>query len=368
MASSSIDSDPLSLAVEIEYDSSLSAGLDAAQYYLSKSVRDSTKQQVKNTKIPEKIMNYKLLLVCLQYGRVYGIWSTFCQENGIPEFGADHKQLAACLSLVMIQDGSYSKVVALSSAIAHEYRVRMLPSPTSHESISLLFRGFRTEQPPNRTAKLPITEEILSKMYSHLYRPENGRDGLRASVVLWRTVWRIALEYHTLGRFSDIVKLQRKDVVYESSPSPHLKVLFKGGKNDQYSEGSERIVASNLNEKLCPVKLTLNYFQFLGPSYSGYLVPSCSAKNAPSPSKSVPYSTALSDLKKLFDLLGYDSKLYGEHSGKRGGATTAAARGATEKQLKRLGGWRSDAMPSKYVDLSLPSRISMSEMLQNSGQ
>jgi hypothetical protein len=49
-------------------------------------------------------------------------------------------------------------------------------------------------------------------MYSYLYRPEHGRDGLRASVVLWRTMRRISLKYHTLGRFSDIAKLEKKDV------------------------------------------------------------------------------------------------------------------------------------------------------------
>ena len=76
----------------------------------------------------------------------------------------------------------------LSAAIANEHRIRMLPSPTTHETISTLFRGFRNEHPQTRTAKLPITEEILDKMYAHLYQTQHGRDGLRASVVLWRTV------------------------------------------------------------------------------------------------------------------------------------------------------------------------------------
>lgn len=282
----------------------------------------------------------------------------------MPEFKADHKALAACLSLLMLKGGSYSKVVMLSAAIANEYRIRMLPSPTTHETISLLFRGFRNQHPQTRTAKSPITEEILEKMYSQLYQSAHGRDGLKAPVVLWRTVWRISLEYHTLGRFSDIVKLKRQDIVYQSNPTPHLRILFKGGKNDQYTEGSERVVASNPDKKRCPVNLTLNYFQFLGTDYSGYLVPLCTPKNTPNAEKPVPYPTALSDLKKLMTSLGYNASLYGEHSGKRGGATTAAAHGATDKQLKRLGGWRSDAMPAKYVDLSINSRISMSELLQ----
>jgi hypothetical protein len=152
------------------------------------------------------------------------------------------------------------------------------------------------------------------------------------------------LEYHTLGRFSNIAKLQKKDVVYKSTPSPHLKILFKGEKNDQYSEGSERIVASNPDDNICPVKLTINYFQFLGPTYTGYMVPSCRPKKTSNPNKAVPYSGALSDMKKLMSTLGYDATLYGEHSGKRGGATAAAANRATENQLKRLGDWRSDTM------------------------
>jgi hypothetical protein len=294
---------------------------------------------------------------------VYNIWREFCQRNSIPEFGADHESLAACLSLVMMRDRSLSKVVMLSSAIANEHRIRMLPSPTTHETISTLFRGFRNVHTQERSVKLPITDEILDKMYARLYQPVHGRGGQRASVVLWRTVWRISLEYHTLGRFSDIAKLRKNDVVYRTEPSPHLTICFKGGKNDQYSEGSERVVASHPNEKRCPVKLTLNYFQFLGSSYSGYLVPSCNAKNNANPEKPVPYSGALADMKKLMTSLGYDAKLYGEHSGKRGGATAAAARGATDKQLKRLGGWRSDVMPAKYVDLSISSRISMSSKL-----
>ena len=63
--------------------------------------------------------------------------------------------------------------------------------------------------------------------------------------------------------------------------------------------------------------------------------------------------------------LGYDSKLYGEHSGEiRGGVTAAAANCATESQLKRLGGLRSYVMPLKYVYLFLIIRISMSDLLQ----
>ena len=70
-------------------------------------------------------------------------------------------------------------------------------------------------------------------------------------------------------KISNIVKLCRNNVIPNTLqyPSPHLRILFKGGKNDQYTEGGERVVALNPDFKCCHVQLTLNYFRFLGPSY-----------------------------------------------------------------------------------------------------
>ena len=50
------------------------------------------------------------------------------------------------------------------------------------------------------------------------------------------------------------------------------------------------------------------------------------------PDETVAYSGALTNMKKLMDSLGFEGKLYGEHSGKIGGAKTAVVHGATEKR------------------------------------
>lgn len=100
----------------------------------------------------------------------------FCCQNQLSEFEAGHEQLAACLSLVMERDQSYSKIVMLSAVIASKYQIRMLQLQTTHESISTLFRGFRNEHPQTRTTKLPVTEENLDKMYDHFYQSQHGRD------------------------------------------------------------------------------------------------------------------------------------------------------------------------------------------------
>ena len=221
-----------------------------------------------------------------QYARVYHLWTDFCAENNLPEFEAGHEALAACLSLVMKNDRSLSKVTMLSAAIANEHRIRLKPSPTTHESISKLFRGFRLSQPSGlcRTPKLPFTEEQIRQLIDKLREPVHGPDSIKASAVLWRTVWRVVIEYHTLGRFSDVARLTRREVIFCNNPSKHLQITFKGGKNDLFSEGGLRVVAGNLEEpRYCPVELTAHYFRFLGSNHLGYLVPACTPTNKPDP-------------------------------------------------------------------------------------
>ena len=294
---------------------------------------------------------------------MYLIWQKFCNENSLPEFEAGHEALAACLSLVM-KEGSLSKVTMLAAAIANEHRIHLKSSPTRHESIAQLFRAFRLCPHNVRNPVQPFTHDIIAKMIDHLYIAKHGPNAIAAPLVTWRTVWRVVMEYNTLGRWSDIGNLKRSQIQFEYQPSLHLKVVFSGGKNQQFNEKEERIVAADQTEpKYCPVKLTQNYLAFLGSSHAGYLVPACDPKGKPNANKAVPYSGCLEDLKQLLKNLGIEGR-YGEHSGKRGAATQAAENGMTLETLKRFGGWKSDSVPVKYVDRSTASKIEMSNMLQ----
>ena len=323
-------------------DSTLAKGLLEAKTFLKNSVKPSTRTQ---------------------YDKVYQIWKNFCEENNLPEFEAGHEAVAACLSNVM-REGSLSKVSMLAAAIANEHRANLKNSPTSHESIAQLFRAFRLCPRNVRNPVQPFTDDLIRKMIDHLYSAKHGHQANSAPLNLWRTVWRIVMEYHTLGRWSDIGKLTRPNLQFKSSPSPHLKICFSGGKNQKFNDKDERIVAADLtNPTYCPVQLTKNYLKFLGSSHGGFLVPACNPKGQPDQERFVPYSGCLDDLKKLLTTLGIEGR-YGEHSGKRGAATQAAENGMPIDTLKRFGGWKSDSVPEQYVDRSTKSKIEMSKILQ----
>jgi len=79
----------------------------------------------------------------------------------------------------------------------------------------------------------PFTLKMIHHFFDHLYSSENGRDGQLANLCTWRTVWRVVLEFYTLGRFSDISSLRCSSLRFIQQPRPHLLVHFEGGKNDQ---------------------------------------------------------------------------------------------------------------------------------------
>jgi len=231
-------------------------------------------------------------------------------------------------------------------------------------------KSIRKQFSAPRSPKLPLTKAMIHQFLDHLYQPTFGIDGQQAPLTLWRTIWRITIEYFTLGQFSDVISLTTASLQFRSDPSPHLLIQFANGKNDLFHEGSERVVPSSAETpKYCPVCLTRLYLLRLGNDYSGYLIPRCSPRSGsmkptlPNPAQPLSYCTALEDFRNLLSSLGYDPMSYGEHSGKRGGASEAASAGLSLPDLQRLGGWRSQTMPAKYTDVPVAKRIRLASSL-----
>jgi hypothetical protein len=329
-------------------DSSLSKGLELAADFLQTSLAESTLRQ---------------------YQSVYHYWKNFCSENGLQEYPASVEHVSSCIAIVASKTRSVATVESLSSAIAYEHRKRFLPSPTLHETFRLLIRSIKRNFAVDRKTAEPITRELMDNLIDYLFQEKHGVNGTLATLSTWRTVWRVMMEYHTLARFSDVAPLKAADLRFFVTPKLHLRVTFRGGKTDIFKEGSERIVSSNLdNPKYCPVRITQLYLAFLGENYSGTLLPRClggakQGKQRPDPARSLSRTTAIEDFRDLLTILGYDASLYTEHSGRRGGATTAANLGMPTDDLQRLGGWRSRQTATKYTELNIDRRLSLSDIL-----
>ena len=248
-------------------------------------------------------------------------------------------------------------VEKLHAAISHEHKLKFLDSPTEHPTIKLLMRSIRRRYTNVRNPVKPLEISHLRLINQHLSASETS-----TNLGLWRTVWRLNISYYTLCRFSELNCLTVKDLTLDSVNDPKLSFQIAKSKTDQNGIGKTVTVYSIPNDPdICPVLLTRKYLERLacfkkGETYDGYLQPRIhldfKTKNQiPMATHVISYSSCLEDTKALLSGLGIEGR-FGEHSGRRGGATAAAEHGAIPQEIQQLGRWKSFDCASKYVETS----------------
>ena len=154
-----------------------------------------------------------------------------------------------------------------------------------------------------------------------------------------------------LLRFREVAELLIKDITFDSKG---CYLYIKRSKTDQRGVGASVRILYHNDVTVCPVHFTRAYLTRLGYS-QGYMLPTLkgSLPNADTP---LSYHTALKDLRGVLRQLGIDGSFFGEHSGRRGGTTCAAAAGVSLAALKLQGRWKSDTSVERYTDNSFSAR------------
>ena len=276
--------------------------------------------------------------------------------------------VGACLSLRATESQSVSMVEKLHGAIAYEHKIRFMAPPTEHPSLKLLMKSVRRNLTQPRSPVTPLTLAHLEKLNQYLESL-----GPKADLVVWRTVWRLNIEYYTMCHFPEVNPLSTQDLTFCETPEPNFSILIKKSKTDQKGLGNTKNLYSVIgNRLLCPVSLTRRYLERLAEhkpeqSYVGNLQPrvrKCSIlkMQVPLPNTVIGYSSCLEESKALMAQLGISGR-FGEHSGRRGGATAAAANGATIAEVQSLGDWKSSDCANKYVEKSASRKEKISKLL-----
>ena len=152
-------------------------------------------------------------------------------------------------------------------------------------------------------------------------------------------------------RWAEVSNLTMEDVRFDTTG---LVLHIRKSKTDQLGLGTYvRINMMDLEH--CPVEITRLYIRKLNyGTENGFLQPQVRSFKDGSQSgvwyRKLGYSTALEDTKAFMAILGRDPRDFGEHSGRRGGATAASEAGVSWIDLKRHGRWSSDSAPQRYIE------------------
>ena len=233
---------------------------------------------------------------------------------------------------------AFSTLPIILSAISHFHCRSYFPSPTTSLAVTRSLQGAKRIFGSPAVPRKIITKSILSSLFALTLRPD-------ASFVLFRTIWRIFIEFYGLLRFSEVSNLTFSDISWTDIG---FDIYISKSKTDQTRKGDWVAIASQSGFPERPVSFTRKYLSML-PYTSGFIMPSIKS-SVPEASAPLKYNTALRDLRTVLRLIGLDPSGYGEHSGRRGGTTAAANKGATLNELMIQGRWRSESMPRLYTD------------------
>ena len=277
----------------------------------------------------------------------------YCVDRDLAPKAATPDNVSEFFAWLATSTSSWRTVEQASAAITFFYSMDGLPTPVLHPSVRLTFAGIKRQfsRPPRKVK--PFTAEIIKALVDTL-TPESD-------VKSWRTVFAALFKYSTFARYNCVSKVKVQDLTFTPSG---LIVTFPSSKTDQLRQGQAVFVKAT-GSPYCPVKMCERYvirvmteiwLRRPNDLFDGLLFPDLGPLIAGSRAvldEPMSYNCSLSALRLALRGIGVpDPRAYTEHSGRRGGATAAAAAGRSLPVIQHQGRWKSAASAQEYIDES----------------
>ena len=277
------------------------------------------------------------------YSKAFAEWEDYAMEESIPILPITPIDLGNFLANMADRTGSMAKINMAIAALADRHLAEHLASPTTDLSLRKMLSGVRKKLFKPAKSRAPLDKDILRDAFELI---EDG-----GCLQDWRTLCRLNLEFYGMLRWAEVSELKMVDVRFDTTG---MILHIRKSKTDQLGAGQYiRINASEIEN--CPVEITHHYITKLNyGTENGFLQRQIRSYKDGRQSgvwhKKLSYSTALEDTKAFMAIIGRDPSDYGEHSGRRGGATAASEAGVSWMDLKRHGRWASDRAPQRYIE------------------
>ena len=257
----------------------------------------------------------------------------------------------------LIQNGeTYDVIESCHYAIKHFHNIAGKRDPTDTKLNDYVLDTAKRTCRRQRKKKHPITKDIIVKIFNLL-------EGNNMTLLNLRNFTMMVLAFAGFFRYEEVSKLKFGDLIFEES---YLRVFVEKSKTDQFREGAWVFIA-NSSSDICPVKNLKKYLEKAGiSSQDEYLFRATTffkttksyrlRKN----NKPISYSTTRTAILNCVKGIGLDEKMFGTHSLRRGGATSAANMGVKDRLFQNHGRWKSVKAKDGYVDDNIESILSVS--------
>ncbi|GAQ81891.1 hypothetical protein KFL_000940010, partial [Klebsormidium nitens] len=291
-----------------------------------------------------------------QYAGPWRKYKAWCAEKGVSALPSKPLTVALYMMRLLRTANTPSPLKTFSGAVYFNHTLAGLPSPTNHPIVRMAREAARRLKIAGQNQKRPFLASQIRRLFSIWA-------GDTATLHSLMKLTAIVLCYTSFFRYDDLVAVRWQDIKFLPS---HAELFVPESKTDQYRQGDSVFIA-RLGGQFCPVGLIerllqVGQYRLFGPGSlirSSLVCPPTQRLKSNAPC----YSTVLSWFKEAASLLGLNPEFYGTHSGRRGGATGAAAREVPDRVFKRHGRWRSDRAKDLYVRETLQARLSTTRNL-----
>lgn len=277
----------------------------------------------------------------------------FCQGNGLSPFPLSELVLCRFVAHLFEQSLSINTIRLYLSALRFVQISRGGgdPSMTSLPRLHYVLRGIARSQPKaSRPARLPITIEVLEK----LFRAWAAVAPNYENTMLWAACTLAFFAFLRCGEFTSVssnrpVILAASDVEVDNCHNPtYLRLTLRGSKTDPFG-ASCALFVGRTHTQVCPVSAVLAYLS-IRPSTPGPLF--IQADGTP-----LSRTALVTAVRAALSTTGMDLSRFTGHSFRIGAATTAAQAGLSDSLIQTLGRWRSSAF-TRYI--RTPSTVLLS--------
>ena len=134
------------------------------------------------------------------------------------------------------------------------------------------------------------------------------------------------LAYAGFFRYDEVSRIRRSDILFEKF---FMKIFIEKSKCDQYRAGAWVHIARTNRRHTCPYKVLTEYLETadMDSGDDEFIFRGCVKTKAGHKLKGnmpISYTTAREHILKAVEAIGLNTKLYGLHSFRRGGATYSA--------------------------------------------
>ena len=308
-----------------------------------------------------------LVLQSRQQGTVQGYLSGFrrwrqwaSKYKEVNVLPAEPKYVALYLTKLFETSRTHAPVTNAYYAISWAHKTACVLDPTCHDVVKRVKESTCRLLGSGDNKKSPIESDTLFLLC-------NKFGDANASLKDLRILCICVIAFAGFLRYDEFSSILLSDVVFHTG---YVTIFIEKSKTDTHREGKQVFIAETKSD-CCPIKIlqryikcanfsdNLNQFLFRGLTYHR----SKKLYTLRKQHKGMCYTSAREVILNAFTAVGLDTKKFGTHSLRKGGATAAAGNQVNDRLIKKHGRWQSENSKDLYISEDVQEKLKVSQNL-----